>query len=386
MRCWVEVDLDAVAHNLAAVRRLVGEGPAILAVVKADGYGHGAVAVAREALAAGARRLGVFDAEEAAPLRAAGIAAPILAFRPPADAAEAARLVDLDLTATVASPEAAAWLERAAAARGRRVKVHVEVDAGLHRFGVSPREAPDLLRSLAGSPLLEVEGVYCHLPFRGARARARFRDFASLLDKLSAEGLRPPLAHAAATGTLAGVPGAHLDMVRVGNALYGVAPASHGLALRKTWRLRAAVAAVRTVRRGETVGYAGDFTARREMRVAVLPVGFADGFMADVVRPVRGWGDLLYRPALEGWRSLRTLLRGDGVTFDGRPLRLVGRVGMQHCCVDATALPGVEPGEAVDLTARFVLASPRLPRVYLKDGRPAAAGETAADAGPQGGL
>lgn len=380
---WVEVDLDAIAHNLAVVRRLAGDRAGIMAVVKANAYGHGAVEVARQALRAGAERLGVFSLAEAEELRRAGITAPLLVFAPPRPG-EAARMVALDLVATVVSLEAARELEAAARAAGRRVKVHVEADGGLNRFGLPPAQTPGFLRALASLPHVEVEGLYTHLPERDGRLQARFRAFQDLLRRLEEEGLRPPLAHAASSAVLLRVPGAQLDLVRVGNLMYGFAPAGPRPDLRRAWRLRAVVSQVRRVARGETVGYAGEFVASRAMRVAVLPVGFADGFMVDVTRPVQGWRDLLRRVALEGWRGLRLLVRGDGVTFSGRGARLVGRVGMQHTCVDVTALPDVEAGAVATLSARCVLASPRLPRVYLRDGCPVgvAPGEGAATPGP----
>lgn len=365
---WVEVDLDAIAHNLAAARGLVGDGVEVMAVVKANAYGHGAVEVARHALCSGATRLGVSSVAEADELRRAGIRAPILVFSPPLPA-EMDRVVELGLTATVSSAETAGQLERAAAC-GRPVKVHVKVDSGLNRFGLPPQDAAGFLRALAGSPLLEVEGIYTQFPHRNRRLQAQFRAFNGLLGRLQDEGLRPPIAHAANSTVLAEVPEAHLDMVRVGNLLYGFAPASARLDLRKTMYLRSSVVRVRRVKRGEPVGYEGDFVAPRDMTVAVLPIGFADGFMVDVVRPVSRWGDVPARLALEGRRSLRALLRGHGVTIRGRAVNLVGRVGMQHCCVDVTSLPDVEAGETATIATRYALTSPRLPRVYLRAGQP----------------
>jgi alanine racemase len=219
---WVEVDLDAVARNICLLKAQAN-GAALLAVVKANAYGHGAVAVARAALAAGADRLGVICVDEGEQLRRAGIGAPILVMGH-TPATDAARLVDLSLTGTVASRETAEALARAAAQRGVRLAVHVKVDTGLNRYGFTPAEALALADWLRDLSSLEVEGLFTHFasadePDKGYTLDqyARFRQVA--------EGLGwAPIRHVSNTAALLDMPDLSLEMVRPGLGIYGLYP------------------------------------------------------------------------------------------------------------------------------------------------------------------
>ena len=287
------IDLDALRANADLATRLAGSRE-VIAVVKADAYGHGAIPVARALVDAGCRRLAVHTVQEGVVLRDAGITVPVLVLAGARDASEAARAVARDLTAAIHHRESldlvvsAARAARASGAANSRTRVHVEVDTGMHRMGVAASAAAELLREAAGCDALEVEGVFTHFacadePDLGPSLAqiARFRD---VLSQARSLGVAPPLVHAANSAALmVGAPLAdalpEATAVRPGLMLYGVRPAPHlAGALQPVMTLRATVLAVRSVAAGDTVGYGGAFTAPAGgTRVATLSVGYADG-------------------------------------------------------------------------------------------------------------
>jgi len=280
---WAEVDLDAVAANVATMSAVAA--PAVLcAVVKADGYGHGGVPVARAALAAGASWLAVAMAGEAAVLRSAGITAPVLVLSE-ASPTELDAVVALGLRATVYSAAGIDALARAVARAGAEpLAVHLKVDTGMHRVGADPADALALTRTVAERPELLLEGVWTHCavadepghPFTAVQAGC----FDAVVAELAAAGLRPPLVHAANSAAVLDRPGLHHDLVRCGITLYGLdpSPALHGrVALRPALSLRAEVSWVRVVPAGDGVSYGLRHRCAVDTVVATVPLGYADG-------------------------------------------------------------------------------------------------------------
>jgi alanine racemase len=322
---WAEVDLDAVACN---TRLLKGQanGAVLLAVVKANAYGHGAVAVARAALAAGADRLGVICVDEGEQLRRAGIAAPILVMGH-TPATDAARLVDLSLTGTVASRETAEALARAAAQRGVRLAVHVKVDTGLNRYGFTLAEAlalGDWLRDLSS---LEVEGLFTHF------ASADEPDKGYTLDQYArfrpvAEGLGwVPIRHVANTAALLDMPDLSLEMVRPGLGIYGLYPSGvvrRDLGLMPALSLKSRIVRLTALAPGDPVSYGRTWRAARPSFIGLVMCGYADG----LPRSLSSRGSALVR---------------------GQRAPIVGRVCMDMCMVDVTDVPDVATGDEVVL-------------------------------------
>ncbi len=282
---WAEIDLDAVRHNVGVLREV--SAPAeVWAVVKADGYGHGAVAVARAALEAGASGLCVALVKEGVELRRAGIDAPVLVLseQPPEQLDE---LVRERLEATVYRPGSIAALAAAARAAGvRDVGVHVKIDTGMHRVGARPERAVQLVEAVrSAAPALAIRGVATHLatadePGHPAVA-AQLDTFASVLAGLDAAGLRPPLVHVANSAAALAVPQARFSLVRAGIAVYGIEP-GRGVGdrcrgLRPALALKARVSWVQRVRRGEGISYGLRHVFDRDTTVATVPLGYADG-------------------------------------------------------------------------------------------------------------
>lgn len=333
-RAWVELDLEAVRDNVRAIRGVSGPDVEVLAVVKADGYGHGGALVARAALEAGAGRLGVATPEEGLRLRQAGLTAPIQLLGSFLDD-EAEALLEARLQVALNDPgdlDRAAALARRA---GRPLGVHLKVDVGMHRHGVSPGQALELLRRAAADPALRVEGLMTHLPSPGdeATSRAQLAPFARLVAEAARAGLRPPRVHAAASAALFKLPEARFDMVRPGIALLGLDPdgrvAKTGTTLTPALSLRARVTRVQDVPAGEVVGYGARWTAARASRLALLGIGYGDGL------PYGLGGE------------------GADVLLQGRRCPIVATVMMDYLLVDATDLPRAPaPGDVATLFGR----------------------------------
>lgn len=318
---WAEVDLGAIRHNAGLLSRLAA--PALLcAVVKADGYGHGAVEVSRAALAGGATWLAVALVEEGRELRAAGIAAPVLILsEPPPEAMT--EVVAAGLTPTIYTRAGLLSLTRAVATgspeRDRPFPVHVKVDTGMHRVGAAPDEAVSLATAVAQDPLLELDGFWTHLavsdetenPFTSVQVER----YEATLDRLAAAGVRPRLRHVAnSAGTL--WHDARFDMVRCGIALYGLSPDDSGPpveGLIPALSIKARVSYAKPVAASERLSYGLRYELVGDSVVATVPLGYADGVP----------------------RMLSA--NGGEVLLDGRRCPIAGTVTMDQILVDCGA-------------------------------------------------
>ena len=331
-RTWAEIDLGALERNLARVKEAAG-GAAVMLVVKADAYGHGAVPVSWHLLGHGVASLGVGDSTEALTLRAAGITAPIVilgAIVP----GEMEDVVRGGIGVTVHSATRVRALARAAERMGAVVKVHLKVDTGMGRLGCAPQRAASIAREVGRSPHLLLDGIATHLASPGPegaketeRQVARFR---KVLDDLKAEGIEAPWRHAYGSGGLLSLPAGEFNLVRPGLAVYGSAPvpgAPAGTAFEPALSWRTQVVFLRDHRRGARIGYGGTWRAERPSRIATLPVGYNDG----------------YRFAFSN--KAHVLVRG-------RPAPVVGRVSMDYAMVDVTDIPGVRVDDEATLVGR----------------------------------
>ena len=312
---WAEVDLDAIAANTAALKAHA-RAPELMAVVKADGYGHGLLPSARAALAGGADRLAVALVEEAATLRAAGIGAPILVMTEPPPS-QAGALLDTAATPAAYTPAFLAALSQAAAARGgSSVPVHLKLDTGMRRVGVPQSDWEDALRRVRTDEHLILEGLWSHFavadepdhPFIAEQAR----EFERGLALARTLGVPPGVVHLANSAGTLHLPETHYDCVRPGLAIYGLEPAP-GLAgdvpLTPALAWYSRLALVKTLAAGERVSYGLTWAPRHPTVLATVPAGYADG----VVRALSN--------------------RGEVVT-GGRRAPIAGRVCMDQFCVD----------------------------------------------------
>lgn len=364
---WAEVNLRAIAKNISRMRALMPPGSTLCAVVKADGYGHGAAAVSRAALAGGADRLAVAFAEEGIELRRQGVTAPILVlgYTGPEGAR---RAVGWGLDVTVISADNARVLSDAAVGLGREVRVHLKVDTGMSRLGLAPPDAPAAARAVADLPGLRLEGVFSHFAAADAGdpefAREQLAVFREVLSRIQAAGLRVPIRHISNSAGLLFLPEARLDMARPGIAMYGLRASTERespVLLEPAMALKARVVQTRTVPAGTTVSYGRTFRAARTTRLAVLPLGYADGVF-------------------------RSLSNRGFVGFDSGRAPIAGRVCMDQCMADITDLPevregdiatffgpgGPSVGEVADLIGTIdyeitCAVNKRVPRLYRED-------------------
>ena len=364
--CWAEIDLDALASNV----RLMAARAAptrLYAVVKANAYGHGAVACGRAALEAGAHGLAVVCVDEGEELRRAGLTAPVLVVGA-TPATDAERVVSLGLMPTVGDGELAEALAAAAVRHGVTVPIHLEVETGLNRHGLTPQACVALAERARATPGLEVRGLFTH--FAAAEegdqrfTRAQFEQLKSVAARLPWITER----HCAASASVLLDHEMALDAVRAGLSLYGYRPApwvGDDAELKPVLALRARIARLLDVDRGATVGYGRTWAANKPARIALVMCGYADG----------------YRRAL-GNRA--------PVAVRGRLAPVVGRVAMDMAMVDVTAIPAATAGDVVTLLGRDgdaevtadeladladtisweILAgiSARVPRLYLRGG------------------
>jgi alanine racemase len=328
---WMEVDLGAIANNLQQLRRLAAPAQ-VMAVLKADAYGHGAVRVARTAVLHGATILGTAVLSEAATLREHGITAPILVmgYTP---AWQARDVVRLGVAVCLFSLDLARSLSQAALALQRPpVPVHLKVDTGMHRLGQPAHEVIPFARQLAALPGIAVEGLFTHFATADAAdlayAEVQLERFKALLGEWERAGLpRPRYVHAANSAATLRLPESRFNLVRTGLALYGLQP-SEDVSLppefRRALSLKTQLAQVHDLPAGEPVSYGATWITPRPSRIGVLPIGYADGFR----RAPSTWGEVLVR---------------------GRRVPVVGRVCMDMCMVDVTDVPGARAGDEVVL-------------------------------------
>lgn len=319
-----EIDLGAIAHNLGVVRRVVGSA-SVLAVVKADGYGHGVVPVAARLQAEGVDGFGVALAEEGLELREAGVSAPILVLNGVYGGAHS-DVLDAALTPVVY--DLGELAEFARAARGRPFGVHLKVDTGMGRLGVVASELEAFLDGFARVPGARIDGLMTHFASADcdpAQTREQLERFATARALVAARGHRPRTVHAANSAAAMAVPEARFDLVRTGIALYGLAPAPKtGEGLRPAMRLRTEVIAIRDLPAGSPIGYGATFHTSRPSRIATVPVGYGDGLL----RSTSNRGQMLVR---------------------GQRAQIVGNVSMDLTTLDVTDTGDVAVGDEVVL-------------------------------------
>lgn len=380
-RTWAEIDLDALARDFQAVREAANPQAKVCCVVKADAYGHGAVRIAREFEELGADWFAVSNLEEALQLRLGGIQKPILVlgYTPPE---EAAALSNHHISQCVYSLDYARDLSRTAEEAGVTVNIHVKIDTGMSRLGfyyqdISRDEATvQEVKAACQLPGLHPEGIFTHFAVSDegkagdAFTMQQFGCFKEMIESLLREDIDFEVRHCANSAAVFDYPLSHLDMVRAGIVIYGLYPSEelrHKPDLTPVLSLRSVVSHVKTVKPGATISYGRKFTAQKEMKVATVPVGYADGYP----------------------RILSA--KGAQVLIGGKRCPILGRVCMDQLMADVSALPDVKVGDMVTLIGRdgeeAITAdelaslegsinyevvcglSKRVPRVYLKGGK-----------------
>lgn len=322
---WVEVDLGAIEYNVGVVRSWLAPGTRMMAVVKGDGYGHGAVGIAELLAASGSDWFGVASVDEGCQLRAAGISSPILVLSPvPAWVLATALENDLQLTVT-----ALAQIEDivAAATKMQRIaKVHLKIDSGMHRLGVLPERATGVLEELSKHEAVKVKGIFSHLAKADDEECTRWQkaQFDKVLADVDAAGLRPDIVHFASSDATRLFPWTHYDMVRPGLILYGLESRVVSQVVKPALSVRGRIVHTNEIAAGESVGYSLTWTASRPTRVASIPIGYADGID----------------------RGLSNRLEG---TLLGKRIPQIGLISMDQMLFDITDVPHAQEGDVITL-------------------------------------
>lgn len=367
---WAEINLDAVAHNVKLAKENLRPSTRLCAVVKADAYGHGAVRVAQEAAKAGADFFAVALLQEGIDLREAGIEQPILVLGSMSTQPGVADfVVRYDISHAVFDEERLMLLNEAAVKQGKKAKIHIAVDTGMHRIGVHVKNAGVFAQKAAAYPGIEIEGVFSHFATADAAdkeyAALQFERFKKAIREIEAKDIFIPIKHIANSAAITELEQYQMDMVRQGITLYGLHPAhmiSCYSGFRPVMTVKAQVSFVKTLPAGCSIGYGRTFTTTRPFSIiATVPIGYADG----VNRALSNTGYMLIK---------------------GQPAPIVGRVCMDQVMLDVSEIPDVKVGDEVivfggtelpfekvaewchTICYEIVCAvSPRVPRVYVRD-------------------
>jgi len=355
---WIEIDLKLLKNNVRAVKRVLKHGVRLMAVVKADGYGHGAEAVSRAALSSGADCLGVLTADEGADLRRALPRAEINLLAPSLPE-EARKIIKNRLIPTADSLAFIKALDR----RARDAKpypYHIDIDSGLGRWGVRPGEFTAFLACAAGFNRVRPATLSTHLAYaprtnmiEAEEKMAAFKEIG-----LKAKTVFPYIKlHAANSALLCDLPHWQLDMARVGNLIYGIYPTdvyrekAKGppiKGLERPWRFYSRIISIRKVKKGESVGYSSAYAASKNMTVATIPAGYSDGLtMEPSERSIKITAGFVYWGLINGKKAF-----------------FAGKCGIAHSLLDVTSIPEAKIGSPVSLHVRRTAANARIPRMY----------------------
>ncbi|WP_163971195.1 alanine racemase [Oceanobacillus halotolerans] len=368
---WVEVSLDAIEQNVHAFKQHINPASKLMAVVKADGYGHGAVEVAKTALDAGAEYLSVALLDEAIQLRQAGITAPILVLGYTApDAVEDA--IQHDITLTVFRNDVLERIIEVSESLKKYSYIHLKIDSGMNRIGIQEKTvALQFIQSIT-SEFVKLEGVFTHFADADnpdpSYTRKQFAHFSDVVNYLEQHDVTIPIKHCCNSAATIAFPEMHLDMVRVGVSLYGLYPSDHlesYIKLKQAMTFKTKPAFIKTVESNEPISYGCTFTPEEPARIATIPVGYADGFS-------------------------RLLSNKGNVTVKGKKVPIVGRICMDQSMIDVTNIADVTEDDVFTIfgdpkegyislgevaeqmqTIHYetaCLIGKRVPRVYVKNG------------------
>ena len=331
---YAEIDLKAIHHNLKQVRKQVGKQPYIMAVVKANAYGHGMLPVAKSILKEKlASHLGVAIVEEGVTLRQNGIEAPVLVLTAPPEP-QLALFVEHNLGATLCSISIARNLDRIAAGAGKKAVVHVKVDTGMGRIGIAPKDATAFIREVSMLGNIEVAGIFTHFATADAKnlsfARKQLLDFTSLLHGLDSAGIHIPIKHSANSGAILQLKESYFDMVRPGIMLYGCYPSRETrkpLPLKPAMSIRSRIEFMKTVEKGTSVSYGRRYYTSSKTNIASVSIGYADGIS-------------------------RRLTNKADVLVNGKKYPVVGAICMDQLMIDVGERAACKVGDRVTLMGR----------------------------------
>jgi alanine racemase len=333
-RAWVEIDLTGLTHNIKQLKNILSPQTELMAVVKADAYGHGAIAVSQTALAAGASWLGVATIPEGIELREAGIEAPILLLGATHTAEQVKAIAHWHLQPTICTAKQALVFSEVLATLNQSLPVHAKLDTGMSRLGTAWQKATEFVQLIERLPNLKLASVYSHLATADSPDRSimlqQHQHFEQAIAQIKTSGIKPHRLHLANSAAALTNSNLHYDLVRVGLATYGLYPAPHlqdAVNLKPVMQVKARVTQVKTISPGTGVSYGYQFIAQKQTQIAVVGVGYADGIPRNLSN------------------KMEVLIRGKFV-------RQVGAVTMDQLMLDVTDIPDLEVGEVVTLLGK----------------------------------
>lgn len=368
------MDLDALSHNMREIRRLSDKDALVTAVIKADGYGHGAKKIAQTLLDNGADRFAVAVLDEGIELRKAGFEVPILILGF-TDEERSEEIISYNLEQAVYSWDLAEEISKEAVRQKKIAKIHIKVDTGMGRIGLKPdKDSVQLIKKISRLPNIVIEGIFTHFAVADTLDKAytegQFEKFRWICQELEKENVRINLKHCGNSATIIDLPGMHLNMVRAGIILYGLKPSDEvmldKIELKQVMSLKVRISHVKEIEAGQSVSYGRKFIASKRSKIASLPIGYADGF----TRMLSGKAEALVK---------------------GCRVPVVGRICMDQCMIDVTGIEDVKVGDEVVLFGKqgegFIsidelaekldtinyeivcMIGKRVPRVYIKNGK-----------------
>ena len=333
-RAWVEIDLSAIKHNVQELKRLLAPRTELMAIVKADAYGHGAVGVSQAALQAGASWLGVATIPEGIQLRKAGITAPIAILGATNSPDEIRAIAEHRLQATLCTPKQALVFHEVLQNFDTQVSVHLKIDTGMSRLGTDWRSATEFVQLVTSLPQLEIESVYSHLATADELDRTILREqqqrFAKVVEALRSAGIYPRRLHLANTAGMLADPDLHYDIVRPGLGIYGLYPAPHfkdKINLHPAMQVKARITQIKEISASTGISYGYSFIAPTDMKVATVAIGYADGVP-------------------------RGLSNRINVVVHEQVVAQVGTITMDQCLIDVTHVHAASVGDAVTILGK----------------------------------
>jgi len=328
-RAWVEVDLTAIRHNVQQLKSMLIAPTELMAIVKADAYGHGAIDVSQTAIEAGAAWLGVATIPEGIQLRCAGLTVPIVVLGATNGLDEVKAITEYRLQPTICNPKQALIYHEVLSMTGEQVSVHLKIDTGMSRLGVDWREAIAFVKLVQHLPNLDIISVYSHFATADDCDRTfmelQAQRFAQVINALKSENIYPSRIHICNTAAMLCDRTLHYDIVRIGLGIYGLYPAPHLkniVDLRPALTVKARITQVKEIKAGTSVSYGRSFIAPQDMKIATVAIGYADGVP-------------------------RGLSNRISVAVNGQKVAQVGTITMDQCAINVTDVPNVNIGDEV---------------------------------------
>lgn len=371
---WIEVDLDAVKHNYNQINARLSAEATLMAVVKADAYGLGAIEVSKALQEEGCDAFAVTTVTEALALRHEGISGRILVLGP-SNPAQWGEAIQEQIELTVSQLTWIPNLEEIAQQTHTKAKIHLKLETGMGRTGFTAEVLNDLAAALQNTTHIEVIGAYTHLA-RGAQRDHRYtrmqnEKYLKYVSVLEESGIKIPIKHICNSAAYLDFPEYHYDMVRVGTLIGGHFPSSDfegKLQLKDPWLTKAKIVHLQRVSKGTYVGYQSMYKSKVETTLAVVPVGYTDGFGVEPKLVPQGFVDLVKVIIKNGAAFLGVQLGRERLSLRGSTVNVAGKIGMQLTVIDLGDLE-CKLGDEVTIPLRRTLANPRIPRFYKKYGK-----------------